>query len=382
MSRSLRPILLCLCVVMVASATVNAGPVRKLAKYRPDISVSEVKTLVKEDVARFDEFKGENFYEGGAEVPAQNVILDGGKKVTERYLVSLRNNGTKSDSVRLKMDIPSAVTTVEARSGADLFEATIYAATRKAAKVFRGEDITAEFSGNGAIVDLASGDRSYYWVEISGFKGFRKDDYVAIPIRARSLNGSRGAIAVSNDPFNTVLPAIEDYFFITFGAAGVILIPGGGGGGSGEDAINHKTVTWPGPMNVGPWKITSTVTVTLGKYQVCVPHTKNTSWPTGFEPGGGVNVNGNIWAIANIGGTWYAGIIEWLTPGLICQSLGSGGATTVLQAMATHWFFSPLKGHVPKSGDTLYIFVSAVAWPGHVPPIVFERTQIVKVIVQ
>ena len=392
MSRFLRPVLLCLCLAIVASVTVDALPARKLAKFKPDISVSEVKTLVKEDVARWDEFKGNNFYEGGGEVPAQNIILDGGKNVTERYLIAIDNDGTKSDSVRLKFDIPAEVTTVGERTAAAVFEATIYAATRKGPKVFRGDDVTEDFSGNGVVVDMAPADRIFYWIEISGLKGFKKDDYVAIELRARSLNGSTRAIAVSNNPNDTVVAAVEDYFFVTFGSAGVILIPGGGGGGggggegeggNGVDAIDHKIVKWNGPMNVGPWKIASTLTaVSQSTFQWCMNHTKKFSWPVAFEPGGGVNVNGNMWAIANIGGTWYAGIIEWLTPGLVCQSLGSGGGTTVLQAMATHWFFSPLKGHVPKAGDTIYVFVSAVAWPGHVNPIVFERTQIVKVIVR
>ncbi len=386
MSRFLRPILLGLCVITVASTTVDAGPSRKPAKFKPDIAVSEVKRLIKDDVVRLDEFKGDNFYEGGAEVPAQNIILDGGKKVTERYLVAIDNDGTKSDSVRLKIDIPAEVTTVEERGAAAVFEATIYAATRKRSKMFRGDDVTADFSANGDIVELEPGERIFYWIEISGLKGFRKDDYVAIPIRARSVNGSRAAIPVSENPYDTVVAATEDYFFVTFGKAGVILIPGGGGGGCRGcvDAIDTKIVKWNGPMNVGPWPVTSTLTsATQGTFQWCMDHTKKFSWPVAFEPGGGVNVNANMWAIANIGGTWYAGIIEWLTPGLVCQSLGSGpGGVTVLQAMATHWFFAPLKGHIPKPGDTIYVFVSAVAWPGHVNPIVFERTQIVKIIVR
>jgi len=471
MSHLLRPVLLCLCVAIVASVTVDARPARKLAKFKIDISVSEVKALVKEDVARWDEFKGTNFYEGGTEVPAQNIILDGGKNVTERYLVSIDNRGTKSDSVSLKIDIPDEVTTVEDRAAANVFEVTIYAATLKGRKLFRGDDVTVDFfgndddgndddgndddgndddgndddgndddgydddgndddgndddgnnddgnnddgnnddgnnddgnnddgndddgrrydgkryDGNGVVLDMGPGDRLFYWIEIAGFKGFKKDDYVAVEMRARSLKGSTRAIPVSSNPNDTVGATVEDYFFVTFGSAGVILIPGGGGGGgggSGVDAIDHKIVKWNGPMNVGPWAITSTLTsVSQTRYQWCMDHTKKFSWPVGFEPGGGVNVNGNMWAIANIGGTWYAGIIEWLTPGMVCQSLGSGGAVNVLQAMSTHWFFSPLRGYVPKPGETIYVFVSAVAWPGHVPPIVNERTQIVKVTVQ
>jgi hypothetical protein len=435
MSHPLRPVLLCLCVAIVASVTVDARPAPKLAKFKIDISVSEVKVLVKEDVARWDEFKGNNFYEGGTEVPAQNIILDGGKNVTERYLVAIDNDGTKSDSVSLEIDIPDEVTTVEDRAAANVFEVTIYAATLKGRKLLRGDDVTVDFSGNdddgndddgndddgndddgyddngydddgndddgndddgndddgngddgnGVVLDMGPGDRLFYWIEIAGFKGFRKDDYVAVEMRARSLKGSTRAIPVSSNLNDTVGATVEDYFFVTFGSAGMILIPGdgGGGGGSGVDAIDHKIVKWNGPMNVGPWAITSTLTsVSQTRYQWCMDHTKKFSWPAALEPGGGVNVNGNMWAIANIGGTWYAGIIEWLKPGMVCQSLGSGGAVNVLQAMSTHWFFSPLKGYVPKPGETIYVFVSAVAWPGHVNPIVNERTQFVKVTVR
>ena len=74
-----------------------------------------MKKLIKHNAARWDEFKGNDFYEGGVEVPAQNIILDGGKNITARYLVAIDDDGTKSDSVRLKMEIPTGVTPSAAR---------------------------------------------------------------------------------------------------------------------------------------------------------------------------------------------------------------------------------------------------------------------------
>ena len=77
------------------------------------------------------------------------------------------------------------------------------------------------------------------------------------------------------NPYDTAVPAREDYFFVTFGKAGEILISGGG---NGADAIDWKTVVWTGPMNVGPWDITSNLTfISQSDFQICLGHTKNTS---------------------------------------------------------------------------------------------------------
>ena len=370
MSRFLHPLLTSFCIVMVASVTISARPADKRARYKPDISVSEVKRLVRDDVARWQEFKGNNFYEGGDTVPAQNIILPGGRKVTERYLVMIENDGTKTSEMSIELDIPEDVVAVEKGSAGATFFVTIYTATGKGKKILRGDNVTADFTADGIVVAMEAGERRFYWVEIQGLKGFRKrNEYVAVPMRARSLKGTQE----------------EDYFFITFGA-GETLIPDDGGGDN-VDAIDHKTVNWSAaPMNVGPWEVAATLTsVTQSKYLLCMDSTKKNSWPKGVTPGKGVTVNANMWAIAQKGGIWYAGIIEWMVPGGVCKPLGSGpGGPTLLQAMATHWFFPPLKGHVPKSGDTLYVFLSALAWPGMLGPFpnAMERTNIVKIVVR
>ncbi|HJO02988.1 MAG TPA: hypothetical protein QGG47_03320 [Acidobacteriota bacterium] len=371
MLRPLRPLLFCLCVAVAASATVEARPAAKRVAFRPDISVSEVKKLVRDDLARFDEFKGNNFYESGSEVPGQNIILDGGKKVTERYLVLFENDGDETGDLRIRIDIPEDVVVVDARDAGATFVVTIYEATRSGAKkIQRGADVTGDFTGNGIVVPMGSGERRYYWVEIVGLKGFRmKDEYVAVPMCARALEGARA----------------EDYFFITFGKAGVVLIPGGGGGtgGGGADSINLGSVNWSAaPVSIASWAATAKVTsITQSKYLICVDSTKKNSWPGAKTPGKGIFVNANLWAIAKLGGIWYAGIIEWIVPGGVCKPLGSGpGKATLLQAMATHWFFPPLRGYVPPIGAELHIGVSAPAWPGQVGIFVKERSNFVKII--
>lgn len=156
---------------------------------------------------------------------------------------------------------------------------------------------------------------------------------------------------------------------------------GGGGGGGGPDELNLSQVVFLN-HNISGWPITSTLTgVSISAGQICMPHTKAGKWPVAIEPGGGVAVEGNPWIIANVNGTWYAAIFEWFVPGGTCKGMGAKPpSSTIATQMKSHVKFSPLNSWTPKSGEVVYIFVSALAWPGHTPVLAKERSQARRVV--
>ncbi len=156
---------------------------------------------------------------------------------------------------------------------------------------------------------------------------------------------------------------------------------GGGGGGNSQDELDLSQVVFLN-HNISAWQITSTLTgVSISPGQICMPHTKAGKWPVAIEPGGGVSVEGNPWVIANVNGTWYAGIFEWFVPGGTCKGMGTKPpSSTIASVMKTHIKFSPLNSWTPKSGEVVYIFVSALAWPGHTPVLAKERSQVRRVV--
>lgn len=156
---------------------------------------------------------------------------------------------------------------------------------------------------------------------------------------------------------------------------------GGGGGGGGPDELDLSQVVFLN-HNISGWAITSTLGgVSISPGRICMPHSKAGKWPVAIEPGGGVAVEANSWIIANINGTWYAGIFEWFVPGGTCKGMGAKPpSSTIATQMKSHVKFSPLNSWTPKSGEVVYIFVSALAWPGHTPVLAKERSQARRVV--
>ncbi len=156
---------------------------------------------------------------------------------------------------------------------------------------------------------------------------------------------------------------------------------GDGGGGGGQDALDLSQVVFLN-HDISNWATTSTLgSVSISAGQICMPHTKAGKWPTARAPASGVTIEASTWIIANVGGTWYAAIFEWQPVGGICKSLGSKPpATTVASQMKSHVKFKPLTSWTPKSGEVVYVMVSALAWPGFVPVLTQERTQVVKAV--
>lgn len=144
-------------------------------------------------------------------------------------------------------------------------------------------------------------------------------------------------------------------------------IPGGG------DEINANSLVWLHP-NAANWPITSTTTnVSVSKAQICISHTKAGKWPV-------LNaLEGNPWIVANVNGTWYAANYEWLRPGQICKALGVPNEhPDTAHALGPHIKISPLTTWVPKSGETVYFFVTTINRSGLRTS--DERSNMVKVI--
>lgn len=148
---------------------------------------------------------------------------------------------------------------------------------------------------------------------------------------------------------------------------------GGDDGGGGNDDINANSLRWL-HADASGWEVSSTVTsVSVSSAQICINHTKAGRWPVrdGLE--------GNPWIVAQVDGIWYAATYEWLRPGQVCKSLGvPNDHPNTASALGPHIKVSPLDSWVPKSGETVYFFVSTFARAGVRSS--DERSNIVKVI--
>lgn len=139
------------------------------------------------------------------------------------------------------------------------------------------------------------------------------------------------------------------------------------------DEIDANSLVWLHP-NAANWPITSTTTnVSVSKGQICISHTKAGKWPVLS------GVEGNPWVVGNVNGTWYAGNYEWLRPGQTCKSLGVPNENPdTAHALGPHIKISPLNTWVPKSGETVYFFVTTLNRAGLSTS--DERSNMVKVI--
>lgn len=121
--------------------------------------------------------------------------------------------------------------------------------------------------------------------------------------------------------------------------------------------INLNQVTWL-HTNVSSWAQTSTITgVSIGGGLICVYHTKAGQWPLSSlgneDP---IDVEGNVWIFAYLGGKWYAATYDWLRPGQECKNV-TGEELGVDQIR-----IPPLdENWEPHSGDLVAFMVSTRA---------------------
>jgi hypothetical protein len=142
---------------------------------------------------------------------------------------------------------------------------------------------------------------------------------------------------------------------------------GGSGGGGGNtpisspnDQIDMKSVVIEYGADIRSWTVDSTITsVTRNGTTFCTNHTKAGQWPVlPFLGDPSVQVEGNQWFFAKIGGTWYGGANEWLRPGQTCKDVGGNIGADNFRG-APH-----LSQWTPHSGEVLGIAVSTPARNG------------------
>ena len=122
-----------------------------------------------------------------------------------------------------------------------------------------------------------------------------------------------------------------------------------GGGTSGEITGSIK---WLG-MDVSGWAQTASLNASVGGGTINMPYNKARVWPTVD------GVNANCWAIANIGGQWYAATFEYLRPGQTSKPVG------VLDgSKGDHFKVSPMSSWRPRSGERFGLMVSGLARGG------------------
>jgi hypothetical protein len=114
---------------------------------------------------------------------------------------------------------------------------------------------------------------------------------------------------------------------------------------------------------VSGWDVTSTVTGAHITYdELCVFHTMAGLWPEVlgiFPEEPEAPMEGNIWVIARVEGTWYAATFDYLRPGDECKyedfsPAGEGPGPSTFGA-------EPLASWVPRTGEPVYMFMSTVA---------------------
>ena len=126
-----------------------------------------------------------------------------------------------------------------------------------------------------------------------------------------------------------------------------------------SDSLDLSKVTWL-HTKVAKWPQTSTLKVTIRGGNICLDHADKSSWPSisilhtsGTRK---VRVNANPWVFVKRGGKWYGGTWEWMATGSVCKSKKA--------VAGDHIKKSPLERWRPKSGETLYFMVSALARGG------------------
>jgi len=127
----------------------------------------------------------------------------------------------------------------------------------------------------------------------------------------------------------------------------------------GSDGLDLNKVTWLHTKTAN-WPQTSTLKVTFKGANICMTFADAKKWPSVsiLHTSGKkyVKVNANPWVFVKRGGKWYGGTWEWMAPGRACKPKKA--------VAGDHIKKSPLKSWRPRSGETVYIMVSALARAG------------------
>jgi hypothetical protein len=124
----------------------------------------------------------------------------------------------------------------------------------------------------------------------------------------------------------------------------------------GLDEIDAHDVTYL-HTNIADWPQTSVVTgITMGPSQICVFHTGANRFPVSIF--GEIEVEGNLWVFAPIGGRWYGATWDWVRPGQQCKGENK------YQLGPDQIRIPPMNTWIPESGSPICFAVSARARDG------------------
>ncbi len=131
--------------------------------------------------------------------------------------------------------------------------------------------------------------------------------------------------------------------------------PGPSPGPGAGDELDLRQVTFL-HRDISRWPVTSTITnVRITPSEICVDHTGAGRFPTSTF--GTIQVEGNVWILAQFGGRWYAATYDWLRIGQTCKGMTArelGVDQIRIAPMDASW-------PGPRSGETVGFMVSARA---------------------
>ncbi len=133
---------------------------------------------------------------------------------------------------------------------------------------------------------------------------------------------------------------------------------GSNGNQNNADEIPLEGVVWL-DTNISGWAQTSTLNARVSGATLELKHTQADQWPTAStRASDGGPLNGNVWILVNVGGTWHAATWDWMRSGQTSKGTAS------VRGTGGHISRAPLNSFTPKSGETYGFMVSTPARGG------------------
>ncbi len=161
----------------------------------------------------------------------------------------------------------------------------------------------------------------------------------------------------ATDTTNSVTSSYSDTHSFQVAAGGAAL-------SNGEFDLSQVHILLGPP--IATWPQTQTITDAyedVDNGQLCIYHTGLEAWPTtAFFGDPTVQVQGNQWVFAFIGGQWYGGAADYFRPGQACKGVT---ADTIGQDAFYLPGLEPLHSWIPQPGDIFALAATtpARAWP-------------------
>ncbi|MCC5850694.1 MAG: hypothetical protein JJU29_21615 [Verrucomicrobia bacterium] len=131
--------------------------------------------------------------------------------------------------------------------------------------------------------------------------------------------------------------------------------PAQSGGGNAADEIPLNGVVWL-DTDISGWAQTSTLNARVNGATLQLNHTQARQWPTArTRASDGGPLNGNVWILVNVNGTWHAATWDWMRSGQTSKGTAS------VRGTGGHISRAPLNTFTPRSGETYGFMVSTPA---------------------